>query len=255
MLNSTMLDYKAYIRVLIKSLFVKWAGSAWVIVCTYDTILSQFIPEQFANTLPRAWQIALVTGGILPILGWLLILAAIIAIGSLEYAIKIGGKPIPKVNPDIWVYDAAHYIVTRSWKAEQIVGYGKEIMRLRNEGTTLWRSEMNVQTGEQKHIKLTPEEEALAIRNTRVEKVNNALEEIRRAAIDGFPVWTKQDSDKAPELIDNAYWERYSFEKIVDLKQTTPEGLRTFNKQPPNNKPIYHSLRTSKSGIEEIWPP
>jgi hypothetical protein len=157
-----------------------------------------------------------------------------------------------KNEADTWIYAAAHYLVTKDWNAEQIVGYGKEIMRLRNEGTTLWRSEVNVQTGEQKHLKLTPEEEALAIRNTRVEKVNNALEEIRKAAQSGLPVWSHQDSDKGPELIPSTYWDRYGFEQVTDLKQATPQSLRTANKTAPNNKPIYHSLKTSKAKIEQL---
>jgi hypothetical protein len=158
-------------------------------------------------------------------------------------------------KPDVWIYDAAHFIVTKDWRAEQVVGYGKEIMRLRTEGTTLWRSEMNVQTGEQRHIKLTPEEEALAIRNTRVENVNHALEELRQAALNGLPIWSVEDSDVPPKLIDKAYWERYGFEPVTDLKQATAEGLRTRNQKPPNNKPVYHSLKTRKANVETRWPP
>lgn len=158
---------------------------------------------------------------------------------------------------DVWVLNAAQYIVTKDWKAEQIVGYGKEIDRLRTEGTTQWGSEFNCTTGEHKHIRKTPEEEALAIRNTRTENVNNALEEIRQKAVNGFPIWSRQDHEKSSELIDKEYWECYGFEKIEDLKKSSLDkgSLKTENKIPPHNKPIYHSLEASKAKVEELWPP
>lgn len=156
---------------------------------------------------------------------------------------------------DVWVYDAAHYMVSRDWKAAQIVGYGVDVGRLQIEGTTLFGTSVNVQTGEKVIVKHTPEEGALAIRNTKVENLNNALELLRQTAADGLPVWTKFDDNGEHKLIDAEYWNNYGFDKIIDLKQASAESLKTCNLSHPNERPIYHSLRTNKREIEKRCPP
>jgi len=184
-----------------------------------------------------------------------ILIGVLILVGGVLWLYSENIKP----KPDIWLYDAAQYVVTRDWDAEQIVGYGKEVTRLYIEGTTMIRSEANVQTGEKKVIRYTPEEEALAIRGGRTAKLNDAFDELRQKAIEGLPIWSVQDADKLPEPITKDYWERYSVEKIEDLKQSfyNKDGLMTIkqNKENQLNKPLYHSLRTNKAKIEEIWPP
>jgi hypothetical protein len=61
------------------------------------------------------------------------------------YSVRIFKKIFYK--RDVWVYDAAHYMVSRDWKAPQIVGYGVDLGRLQIEGTALFGASVNVQTG------------------------------------------------------------------------------------------------------------
>ena len=85
-----------------QSLF-KWFFRLWAAVATYDLIVSQFIPEEYAKHLPKAWQFAMTTGNILPLWGWLLILAGILVLGALEYAYRIhrvvAARPPAPVTP------------------------------------------------------------------------------------------------------------------------------------------------------------
>jgi len=69
--------------------WVKFLLGIWAVVAIYDLLLSQFIPEEFSTKAPKAWKIAMITGGWVPWLGWLLILAAILLAASLEYALRV----------------------------------------------------------------------------------------------------------------------------------------------------------------------
>ena len=66
------------------------------------------------------------------IVSYILIFLGVIGVTTLVY-IKT------RSQPDIWLYDAAQYIATRDWRASQIVGYGEEIGRLKNDGTIFWQ--------------------------------------------------------------------------------------------------------------------
>lgn len=68
--------------------WVKWAAGLWFLISTYDTIVAQFIPISWAQHAPNAYGILSVTSGYLPYWAWLLILATIVVIASLEYAFR-----------------------------------------------------------------------------------------------------------------------------------------------------------------------
>lgn len=155
---------------------------------------------------------------------------------------------------DVWIYDAAHFLVSGKWDEPQVVGYGNEIARLMREGTILHGAEMNVQTGIQQKFMLTPEDEAVVIRNTRLENVNKALEEIRLMGKENLPIWTLFDDSGKRRLIKSEYWINHKFEVINDLKQANSEDMKTISEL-ESDRPFYHSLKTNKKHIEKIWPP
>ena len=87
-------DYLLLLRILQDSWWVKWLLAIWAVASTYDLLLSQFVPDQWAKKAPKAWEAAVLAGDLLPWWGWLLILAAIIVAASLEYALRVArGMP------------------------------------------------------------------------------------------------------------------------------------------------------------------
>lgn len=109
---------KQYIKAFRKaenSTWVKWFLSIWTIAAIYDLLLSQFIPDEFSKTAPKAWQVAVMTGHILPIWGWLLILAVIVIVALLEQVIRA-----PKVlSSNANTQSSTHTYLT----AQQVVHY------------------------------------------------------------------------------------------------------------------------------------
>src|SRR6266508_5348077 len=81
-------QYIVLFRKIQQSWWVKCALGVWAVITIYDLSLSQFIPEEFSKKAPKAWQVAVTTGGLLPWWGWLLILAAILVVSSFEYALR-----------------------------------------------------------------------------------------------------------------------------------------------------------------------
>jgi MFS family permease len=60
----------------------------WGAIATWDTFVSQFIPEETAKSFPKAYQVISMTYGWLSIQTWLLIGAGIVVVTSLEYAAR-----------------------------------------------------------------------------------------------------------------------------------------------------------------------
>jgi len=81
-------EYRALFRKIERQPWVKWALGASTLLSTYDLWLSQLVPEKWAKNFPKAWEVAVMTGGWIPWWGWLLILAAILVVSSFEYAIR-----------------------------------------------------------------------------------------------------------------------------------------------------------------------
>jgi hypothetical protein len=54
----------------------------------YDLFLSQFIPEQWAERVPRLYDIAVMSGGLLPWWGWLLLFQAVILASAIDYMVR-----------------------------------------------------------------------------------------------------------------------------------------------------------------------
>ncbi|SHG37200.1 hypothetical protein [Bradyrhizobium erythrophlei] len=112
-----------------KAIFAIWGA-----IATWDTFVSQFIPENIAKNFPKAHQVIAMTYGWLSIQTWLLIGAGIVVLTSLEYAARhkwklelaTGGRPTPSSDSarpllaffwlfvvttivTIWSLDAAHW--------------------------------------------------------------------------------------------------------------------------------------------------
>lgn len=70
------------------------------VVATWDTLLSQFVPDDLAKQAPKAWQVAVLTGGLIPTWAWVVVLAVTFAAACLEYAIRrADGRGQVLVNP------------------------------------------------------------------------------------------------------------------------------------------------------------
>lgn len=94
-------QYLLYSRIIQEKLWFKIAIYFWCIVSIYDQLLSQFIPEKISQHAPKAWEVTIMMGNLLPFWGWLLILAAILVFASFEFGIrqihqqKVNNKTIP----------------------------------------------------------------------------------------------------------------------------------------------------------------
>lgn len=88
----TLARYREVLREIQKRLWVRVVFWIWAAIATYDTVLSQFVPEKYSTHLPKAWQVTVMTGDLLPWWGWLLILASILVVASLEYAARTGAE-------------------------------------------------------------------------------------------------------------------------------------------------------------------
>ncbi len=99
-------EYVLLFRTIQKKLLYKISLYIWSITAFYDQLLSQFIPETFSRKFPKSWEVAIMTGGLLPFWVWLLILAAILVIASFEHTIRSGRSiqskgELPKEQIDI----------------------------------------------------------------------------------------------------------------------------------------------------------
>jgi hypothetical protein len=78
----------AMARKILNRPLVKAAVAAWAVITAYDTLLSQFFPEDWAKKAPKMRELVSATSGWLPWWAWLLVLAAIIVFASFEYAVR-----------------------------------------------------------------------------------------------------------------------------------------------------------------------
>jgi hypothetical protein len=83
-----LLHRLAFLRGVIRPLWVRVAVPAWGIVAFYDTLSSQLFTEWLTKHAPKLREIITMTSSFLPVWGWLLILAAILVIASFEYAYR-----------------------------------------------------------------------------------------------------------------------------------------------------------------------
>ena len=81
-------QYLSHFRTIQEKLWVKITIFVWSFWATYDLFFSQFIPESISKKAPKAWEVAIMMGNLLPFWGWLLILALILVIASFEYGIR-----------------------------------------------------------------------------------------------------------------------------------------------------------------------
>src|SRR4051812_36182419 len=69
----------------------KWMLAIWAALGIYDLALSEIIPEGLGNRFPKARDAIAMTGGWLSLEVWLLILAGILVVATLEYAHRRSG--------------------------------------------------------------------------------------------------------------------------------------------------------------------
>jgi hypothetical protein len=86
-------QYIALSRKIQQSWWVRWALGIWASIAIYDLLLSQYIPAEFSKKAPKAWEVALIAGGLLPWWGWLLILAAIVIVALVQYLVRLRKMP------------------------------------------------------------------------------------------------------------------------------------------------------------------
>jgi len=72
--------------------WLKWIGGAWVLLGTYDLVLSQFAPEDLAKKFPKAYEVIAMTYGWLPWWAWGWTGTAIFAIAAIEYAVRLHSR-------------------------------------------------------------------------------------------------------------------------------------------------------------------
>jgi hypothetical protein len=89
----------AVLRQIFNHRWVKVALGLWVWVATYDTFVSQVVPEDLAQKAPKLRGVIAMTSGWLPWWGWLLVLAALIVAASFEYAFRRAMEPRPRAAP------------------------------------------------------------------------------------------------------------------------------------------------------------
>jgi hypothetical protein len=94
--------------------WVKLALGIYGFLAFYDLAVSQFVPESLAKRFPKMHEIIAVTTGWLPIEGWLLILAGIIAVACFEYAVRKGSHKPPSNNQDAFVAERLDALDARS---------------------------------------------------------------------------------------------------------------------------------------------
>lgn len=80
-------------RQVFSSPLAKAVISAWAILGVYDQLVSQILPDDMAENMPRAWKFIDMTTGLLSWQTWLLILAGLITFVSLEYTFRRSRKP------------------------------------------------------------------------------------------------------------------------------------------------------------------
>lgn len=116
---------------------------------------------------------------------------------------------------DAWLTDAAQYIASRSWMVMKItIDDGSEI-----------------------------------------EKLYDAAKSIHQAACDGdLPIWGMNNFSGPLILIEKEYWRIHRLEFMGVLKTEAPEDWKTEYMTHNKDQPIYHSLKTSKSEVEKLWP-
>jgi hypothetical protein len=67
----------------------------WAVIGIYDTFVSQFIPPEFGQRFPKAWEIVRGISNYIPeisILGWMVILLVLLLGITVEYALSKGSK-------------------------------------------------------------------------------------------------------------------------------------------------------------------
>ena len=175
-----------------------------------------------------------------PIVGWSipLIVAALMVVFTykgFEWAHSFSGKSAKysagqgktpdiadgKTSPDtgkhgVLLYDAIHYVATRSWDGERLDIFSS------NEG--FFRG------------------------------IAQACEDVRKFACDGsLIIWGSTGNSGSIIPIEPNYWRAYGFD-YFSLHREAPEEFHTEIKVGQPHDSIYKQLKTSKSKIEELWP-
>lgn len=67
---------------------LRLALGLWTLIGAYDLALSQVVPEEWSRRAPKAWQVAMLTGNLLPWWGWTIGFLVITLLAMGEYAFR-----------------------------------------------------------------------------------------------------------------------------------------------------------------------
>src|SRR4051812_37461244 len=105
-----------YLRSALNRPIPKLLSALLAVASVYDLFLSQFLPPEVSQDMPRAWQML---AGIndympnLPPLGWVALWAAFVAGVSIEYGMERRGHPDKKPNQPPMVDISAEHLGLR----------------------------------------------------------------------------------------------------------------------------------------------
>jgi hypothetical protein len=196
--------------------------------------IANWVNSEIAKKVPDMME------DLAPIIGWavpLLVAALVVAFTykGFEWAHGFSGKSAKhsadqektsditdrQTSPDtgkhdVLLYDAIHYVATRSWDGERLDIFSS------NEGF--------------------------------LSGITQAIEDVRQYACDGdLIIWGSTGNSDPITPIDPNYWRAYGFEYFSLLREA-PEEFHTEIKVGQPRDSIYKRLKTSKSKVEELWP-
>jgi hypothetical protein len=196
--------------------------------------IANWVNSEIAKKVPDMME------DLAPIIGWavpLLVAALVVAFTykGFEWAHGFSGKSAKhsadqektpditdrQTSPDtgkhdVLLYDAIHYVATRSWDGERLDIFSS------NEGF--------------------------------LSGITQAIEDVRQYACDGdLIIWGSTGNLGPITPIDPNYWRAYGFEYFSLLREA-PEEFHTEIKVGQPRDLIYKRLKTSKSKVEELWP-
>jgi hypothetical protein len=113
----------------------KFLLGCWGIIATWDTFVSQFIPEETAKSFPKAHQVVAMTYGWLPIQTWLAVGAILISLISLEWGARHRWKFEQATGQTQKHFDSNRAILAAFWLA-----VGITIILIWSLDATHWRA-------------------------------------------------------------------------------------------------------------------
>jgi hypothetical protein len=122
----------AFLRGILRPAWLRVALPIWGVLTFYDTLSSQILPEHLARQAPKLREIVATTSGYLPLGAWLLILAAMLTIASLEYAFRLSRRGAIE-NPLQMEFHPERHIFRLVQNAEEFLVFSVELINCSDE--------------------------------------------------------------------------------------------------------------------------